>query len=192
MVDENTHLLVEISNENENENSISSNSSLNSVSISNSNNSNNSNSSINSIKSSEKSEIVCRICYEPIGLEPLLCNCEGSNRVHHDCMLRWLNTSNTTSCEICHKEFRFIENNKTRCFKCYKRICFGYMIYFFIFSFIYLGLVRYSHNYHNLEKIFLNIHLINIIVGIMIILLYNISKKSCDLGNRVIYIENEV
>ena len=92
MVDENTNLLNNI-RKNDNYCRNSSYSSL----------------SINSSKGSEDSEILCRICYEPIGLEPRICNCEGSNRVHHDCMIKWLNTSNLESCEICHKEFIFID-----------------------------------------------------------------------------------
>ena len=186
--DENTYLLVEQSNKNEN--SISSNSSLNSVSVSES--SINSVNSINSIKSSEKSEIVCRICYEPIGSEPLLCNCEGSNRVHHDCMLRWLDIGDRTNCEICHKEFIFIENNRTRCFICFKKLCFAYMIYFFVFTFLYLGFVRYNKNDRNTERIFLNIHLINVLFGVVILLLYNVVKHNCENFKRSIYIENLV
>ena len=107
-------------------------------------------------------------------------------------MLRWLDTGDRTNCEICHKEFIFIENNKTRCFICFKKLCFAYMIYFFVFTFLYLGFVRYNKNDHNTERIFLNIHLINVLFGVVILLLYNVVKHNCEMGNRVIYIEPDV
>ena len=176
MVDENTNLLNNI-RKNDNYRRNSSYSSL----------------SINSSKGSENSEILCRICYEPMGTEPRICNCEGSNRVHHDCMIKWLNISNLESCEICHKEFIFIETIKNKCFNTYRTFCFIFLVYFFMFTFIYLGFVRYSKKLaHKEEKIFLNIHLVNIILGLVLLALYNFSKKECENFKRSIYIENTV
>eukprot|EP00897_Mesotaenium_endlicherianum_P009194 jgi/Mesen1/8302/ME000451S07505 len=59
----------------------------------------------------EEDEDFCRICRTP-GDEsnPLYypCACSGSIKyVHQDCLLQWLNHSNTRSCEVCKHAFSF-------------------------------------------------------------------------------------
>lgn len=45
----------------------------------------------------------CRICFEPGELiQP--CNCKTSF-IHEECLLKWLNTSRRTNCEICLFEY---------------------------------------------------------------------------------------
>lgn len=55
--------------------------------------------------------MTCRICYddEPNNLiQP--CNCAGSAAfVHKECLLKWLETSGRTNCEICHFEYDIVE-----------------------------------------------------------------------------------
>lgn len=51
---------------------------------------------------------ICRICHEGDQAGPLssYCLCSGTMGVlHHRCLERWLVTSNTDSCELCHERF---------------------------------------------------------------------------------------
>lgn len=51
---------------------------------------------------------ICRICHEGACGEPLLspCNCTGTlGTVHKSCLEKWLSSSNTSYCELCHTEF---------------------------------------------------------------------------------------
>ncbi|XP_041060526.1 E3 ubiquitin-protein ligase MARCHF2 isoform X1 [Cetorhinus maximus] len=51
---------------------------------------------------------ICRICHEGNNLESLLspCDCTGTlGTVHKTCLERWLSSSNTSYCELCHTEF---------------------------------------------------------------------------------------
>lgn len=51
---------------------------------------------------------ICRICHEGGGSEGLLspCYCTGTlGTVHQSCLERWLSSSNTSYCELCHTEF---------------------------------------------------------------------------------------
>ncbi|XP_053439363.1 E3 ubiquitin-protein ligase MARCHF2 isoform X6 [Nycticebus coucang] len=50
----------------------------------------------------------CRICHEGANGENLLspCGCTGTlGAVHKSCLERWLSSSNTSYCELCHTEF---------------------------------------------------------------------------------------
>ncbi|XP_027632148.1 E3 ubiquitin-protein ligase MARCH2 isoform X2 [Tupaia chinensis] len=50
----------------------------------------------------------CRICHEGANGESLLspCGCAGTlGAVHKSCLERWLSSSNTSYCELCHTEF---------------------------------------------------------------------------------------
>ncbi|XP_058393982.1 E3 ubiquitin-protein ligase MARCHF2 isoform X2 [Diceros bicornis minor] len=50
----------------------------------------------------------CRICHEGANGESLLspCGCTGTlGAVHKSCLERWLSSSNTNYCELCHTEF---------------------------------------------------------------------------------------
>ncbi|XP_020336048.1 E3 ubiquitin-protein ligase MARCHF2 isoform X1 [Oncorhynchus tshawytscha] len=51
---------------------------------------------------------ICRICHEGANGEGLLspCNCTGTlGTVHKSCLEKWLSSSNTSYCELCHTEF---------------------------------------------------------------------------------------
>ena len=51
---------------------------------------------------------ICRICHEGGGGEGLLspCYCTGTlGTVHKSCLEKWLSSSNTSYCELCHTEF---------------------------------------------------------------------------------------
>ncbi|KAJ8387738.1 hypothetical protein AAFF_G00150390 [Aldrovandia affinis] len=51
---------------------------------------------------------ICRICHEGGSGEGLLslCDCTGTlGTVHKSCLERWLSSSNTSYCELCHTEF---------------------------------------------------------------------------------------
>ncbi|XP_013995269.1 E3 ubiquitin-protein ligase MARCHF2 isoform X1 [Salmo salar] len=53
-------------------------------------------------------EGMCRICHEGAGGETLLspCDCTGTlGKVHKSCLEKWLSSSNTSYCELCHTEF---------------------------------------------------------------------------------------
>ena len=50
----------------------------------------------------------CQICHERAYGESLLspCGCTGTlGAVHKSCLERWLSSSNTSYCELCHTEF---------------------------------------------------------------------------------------
>uniref|UniRef100_A0A1A8KFY9 E3 ubiquitin-protein ligase MARCHF2 n=2 Tax=Nothobranchius kuhntae TaxID=321403 RepID=A0A1A8KFY9_NOTKU len=52
---------------------------------------------------------ICRICHEGGSSEELLspCDCTGTlGTVHKSCLEKWLSSSNTSYCELCHTEFR--------------------------------------------------------------------------------------
>ncbi|KAM6962773.1 E3 ubiquitin-protein ligase MARCHF2 isoform 1-T1 [Aplochiton taeniatus] len=51
---------------------------------------------------------ICRICHEGPNGEGLLspCDCTGTlGSVHKSCLEKWLSSSNTSYCELCHTEF---------------------------------------------------------------------------------------
>ncbi|KPP62904.1 E3 ubiquitin-protein ligase MARCH2-like [Scleropages formosus] len=51
---------------------------------------------------------ICRICHEGSSGEGLLspCSCTGTlGAVHKSCLEKWLSSSNTSYCELCHTEF---------------------------------------------------------------------------------------
>lgn len=51
---------------------------------------------------------ICRICHEGGSSEGLLspCYCTGTlGTVHKSCLEKWLSSSNTSYCELCHSEF---------------------------------------------------------------------------------------
>ncbi|XP_009905225.2 E3 ubiquitin-protein ligase MARCHF3 [Dryobates pubescens] len=58
---------------------------------------------------------MCRICHEGNGQENLLspCQCMGTlGAIHRSCLERWLSSSNTNCCELCH--FRFAVERKPK------------------------------------------------------------------------------
>ncbi|NWX43760.1 MARH3 ligase, partial [Steatornis caripensis] len=58
---------------------------------------------------------MCRICHEGSSQEDLLspCKCTGTlGTIHRSCLERWLSSSNTSYCELCH--FRFAVERKPR------------------------------------------------------------------------------
>ncbi|XP_018565569.1 E3 ubiquitin-protein ligase MARCH3-like [Anoplophora glabripennis] len=53
--------------------------------------------------------VACRICYDNEREEELInpCRCKGTVAfVHRSCLETWLGESNTTTCELCHQEFK--------------------------------------------------------------------------------------
>lgn len=69
--------------------------------------------------------MTCRICLEEGDLiSP--CNCTGTAAfVHAECLVRWLNTSGRTDCEICKYEYIFEERYEKRCVVCPKVSLYG-------------------------------------------------------------------
>ncbi|XP_078251712.1 E3 ubiquitin-protein ligase MARCHF3-like [Rhinoraja longicauda] len=58
---------------------------------------------------------MCRICHEGSNQEDLLspCECTGTlGTIHRSCLERWLSSSNTSYCELCH--FKFSVEQKPR------------------------------------------------------------------------------
>uniref|UniRef100_A0A1B6KBJ9 Uncharacterized protein n=1 Tax=Graphocephala atropunctata TaxID=36148 RepID=A0A1B6KBJ9_9HEMI len=57
-------------------------------------------------------EKLCRICLNYDDAKELVaapCNCRGSmSHLHVECLEQWLNTSLSTSCDICNKDFRTV------------------------------------------------------------------------------------
>ena len=53
--------------------------------------------------------MTCRICLEEGDLiQP--CNCTGTAAyVHEKCLMKWLNTSNRSDCEICKYEYEYVD-----------------------------------------------------------------------------------
>ena len=53
--------------------------------------------------------MTCRICLEEGDLiQP--CNCTGTTAyVHEKCLMKWLNTSNRSDCEICKYEYEYVD-----------------------------------------------------------------------------------
>lgn len=52
--------------------------------------------------------MACRICLEDSESGPLLsvCNCDGTcKHVHRDCLQKWIETSQSTRCELCLAEY---------------------------------------------------------------------------------------
>ena len=60
----------------------------------------------------------CRICFEGAdqGLLCSPCDCNGSSKyIHISCLLRWINTSDRSSCEICKTNFPLELEAEERC-----------------------------------------------------------------------------
>ena len=57
--------------------------------------------------------MTCRICLEEEGDMIQPCNCRGSlANVHPDCLVRWLNISHKTECEICNFKYAYEERQE--------------------------------------------------------------------------------
>ena len=69
--------------------------------------------------------MTCRICLEEGELiSP--CMCAGTTAfVHEACLVKWLNTSGRTDCEICKYEYRFEEVEEIKCKPCPSWYCGG-------------------------------------------------------------------
>ncbi|NXR05759.1 MARH3 ligase, partial [Semnornis frantzii] len=66
-------------------------------------------------QSSFSDQPMCRICHEGSSQEDLLspCECMGTlGTIHRSCLERWLSSSNTNCCELCH--FRFAVERRPR------------------------------------------------------------------------------
>lgn len=51
--------------------------------------------------------MTCRICLDDEGEMIQPCDCKGTSaNVHPECLMKWLNISQTTKCEICHFQYR--------------------------------------------------------------------------------------
>lgn len=63
--------------------------------------------------------MTCRICLEDDLPFVHPCKCKGSSgNVHHECLAKWIEESNSKSCEICHQEYLLkdtIDWNPNRC-----------------------------------------------------------------------------
>jgi len=64
--------------------------------------------------------MTCRICLEGGDLiSP--CKCSGTAAyVHEECLVKWINVSGRTDCEICKYEYTFEEVEERRCVVCPK------------------------------------------------------------------------
>lgn len=52
--------------------------------------------------------MTCRICLENGG--DRFCKCDGTSAlIHENCLLKWMQVSNKTQCEICHTPYTFVE-----------------------------------------------------------------------------------
>ena len=63
---------------------------------------------------------ICRICHGSATVEQLLlpCECRGAMvHVHRSCIERWLNASNSDSCEICRFPYRIDTVHRQRSFR---------------------------------------------------------------------------
>ena len=59
--------------------------------------------------------MTCRICLEDEGEMIQPCNCKGTSaNVHPDCLVKWLNISQKTECEICKFQYSTTEIEITR------------------------------------------------------------------------------
>lgn len=81
--------------------------------------------------------MTCRICLEDGELiSP--CHCTGTTaHVHEECLVRWLNMSGRTDCEICKFRYLFEEVEVRKCVLCPKWSCgssMGFMFAFLLLS----------------------------------------------------------
>jgi len=60
-------------------------------------------------KDDHEHRMTCRICLEDQGELISPCNCAGTcANVHIECLQKWINTNNATTCEICMAEYNHI------------------------------------------------------------------------------------
>ena len=98
-----------------------------------SNNSTVSNISINS----------CRICLDEVTTIKYFCDCTGTvSVVHEECLLKWINTNNSTTCEICKGNYSIQRNRHIIWNKIISYILFIIMLV----AFYVLIFVRYNEN----------------------------------------------
>ena len=69
--------------------------------------------------------MTCRICLDEGDLiSPCLCTGTAAY-VHEECLLKWLNTSGRTDCEICKYEYQYEEVEEIKCKPCPYWYCGG-------------------------------------------------------------------
>ena len=80
--------------------------------------------------------MTCRICLEEGDLiSP--CLCAGTAAfVHEECLIKWLNVSGRTDCEICKYEFKYEEVEEIKCKPCPYWYCAGHNSVFWFTMFI--------------------------------------------------------
>ncbi len=48
----------------------------------------------------------CRICYDNCYISYNYCKCSGSiANIHRNCLIKWITSKNSDTCEICHSKF---------------------------------------------------------------------------------------
>lgn len=57
----------------------------------------------------------CRICYDEISHVNYYCNCKYDNAyIHKSCLIKWLNISENSKCEICNFPYHIKHANKNK------------------------------------------------------------------------------
>jgi hypothetical protein len=87
--------------------------------------------------------MTCRICLEDGDLiSP--CNCTGTAAyVHEECLVKWLNTSGRSDCEICKYEYVFEQVEQRKCVVCPEWSCGRDTCFWFAFLFVTVPLVSF-------------------------------------------------
>ena len=64
----------------------------------------------------------CRICLDDGGITP--CDCAGTQAyVHEKCLLKWIQMSGRTECEICHAKYQLATRCACRPLFCARQLC---------------------------------------------------------------------
>jgi len=85
----------------------------------------------------------CRICLEEVETIKYFCDCIGTvSVVHEECLLKWINTNNSTTCEICKSNYSIQRNRHIM----WNKII-SYILFIIIIAAFYLLIfIRYNEN----------------------------------------------
>ena len=108
----------------------------------------------------------CRICYDEISEVKYFCKCKNENAyIHKKCLIKWLQISGNTKCEICNFPYIIKYSNKKR----------NILLSFMFFCISIIILIGYCLVIFFLKRI--NITILTLILVILeFIFAYNISK----------------
>ena len=67
--------------------------------------------------------MTCRICLEEEGPFIHPCACKGSSTIHEKCLVRWIEESDKTDCEICKEEYTMRETFSCNLAKTLRQCC---------------------------------------------------------------------